>query len=78
MPLCKTLNVLDVRLAADGEARSFDPSHAELKAIERHDFDGLFPKVVDEPWKIKYPLGNFCFELCFASEDDNRLDCTGR
>lgn len=33
--------MLDVSFFADGEARSFEPSHAELKSIERHDFDGL-------------------------------------
>jgi len=78
MPSLKALNMLDVCLAADSEARSFEPSHAELDSIERHDFDGLFAKVIDEPREAEHSLWNLGLELCFAGEDDNRSDCAGR
>ena len=78
MPPLKTLNMLDVRFTADGEARSLEPSHAELNSIERHDFDGLFAKVIDEPGEAEHSRWNLGFELCFAGKDDDRFDCTGR
>ncbi len=78
MPPLKTLNMLDVRFAADGEARSLEPSYAELNSIERHDFDGLFTKVIDEPGEAEHSLWNLGFELCFAGEDDDRFNCAGR
>jgi hypothetical protein len=75
VPSRKILDMLDIRLPANGKARGFEPPHAELNAIDRHDFGGLFPKVFDEiekaaedaPW-------NLGFELCFASKHDGRFD----
>ena len=78
MPPLKTLNMLDVRFAADGEAGSLEPSYAELNSIERHDFDGLFAKVIDEPGEVEHSLWNLGFEFSFASKDDDRFDCAGR
>lgn len=78
MPSLEALNMLDIRLAADGEACSLEPSHTELNSIERHDFDGLFAKVIDEPGEAEHSQWNLGLELCFAGEDDNRSDCAGR
>ncbi len=78
MPPLKTLYMLHVRLAADGEARSLEPSHAEVNSIERHDFDSLFAKVIDEPGEAEHSLWNLGPELCFSGEDDDRFDCSGR
>lgn len=78
MPPLKALNMLDIRLAADGEPGSLNPSHAELHSIERHGFDGLFSKVIDESGNAKHSLWYLGLELCFAGEDDYRLDRVGR
>lgn len=78
MPPLKTLNMLDVRLAADGETRSLEPSHAELNSMERHDFDGLFAKVIDELVEAEHSLWNLGFELSFAGKDDYRFDSVAR
>ena len=66
--------MFNVRIATDGESRSLDPAHAELYSIEGHDFDSLFVQVINKPGDTKHPLRNFCLELRFASENDNRLD----
>lgn len=78
MPPLQTLDMLNVSLACDGKARSFQPPHAELHSIERNDLDGLFTNVIDEPGKVKHPVGNVGLELCFARKDDHRLDDVGR
>ncbi len=53
MPPLKALNVVNVRLATDGEARSLEPAHAELHSIEGHDFDSLFAQVINKPGDTK-------------------------
>jgi hypothetical protein len=42
VPPLEALNVFNVRLATDGEARSLEPAHAELHSIEGHDLDSVF------------------------------------
>ena len=42
MPTLEALDVFNVRLAADGEARGLEPTYAELHSIEGHDLDSLF------------------------------------
>jgi len=78
VPPLEALNVFDVRLATDGEARSLKPAHAELHSIEGHDLDSLFAQVFNEPGETEHPLRNLCLELRFAGENDNRLDGVGR
>ncbi len=78
VPPLKALNVFNVRLATDGEARSLEPAHAELHSIEGYDFDSLFAQVINKPGDTKHPLRNLCLELRFACENDNRLDGAGR
>ena len=78
VPSLEALNVFNVRLATDGEARSLKPAHAELHSIEGHDLDSLFAQVFNEPRENKHPLRNLCLELRFAGENDNRLDVAGR
>jgi hypothetical protein len=74
MPSLQILNMLNVCLARDSKACGFEPPHAKLHTIERHDWDCLFADVIDEPGKTKYSLRNFGLELCFARKDDNRFD----
>ena len=78
MSLLKALNVFNVRLASNSEARSFEPTHAKLHSIERHDRDSVLPQVISEPGDTKHALRNVCLELRVAGEDDNRLDGAGR
>ena len=63
VPPFEALNVLNVRLATDSKAHSFEPAHAELHSIEGHDFDGLFAQVINEPGDTKHPLRNLCHKL---------------
>ena len=78
VPPLEALNVFNVRLATDGEARSLKPAHAELHSVEGHDLDSLFAQVFNESGEAKHSLRNLCLELRFAGEDDNRLDGVGR
>src|SRR5262245_16572812 len=78
VPSLKTLNVFNVRHAADSKARGLDPTHAELQSIEGHDFHSLLAKVVNEPEDTKHPLRNLRLELRISRENDNRLDGVGR
>src|SRR5207249_3134942 len=78
MPAREALNVLDVRPAGDGESCGLDPADAELQSIRGHDFGSLSVQVINEAGNTEYPLRNFCLELRFAGENDNRLDGAGR
>lgn len=44
-PPLKIANVLNIRLAADGEASSLEPAHTELHPIAGHNFHGLFAQI---------------------------------
>jgi hypothetical protein len=70
--------MLNVGFIADCETSGLKATYTELDSIERHDFDGLFAKVIDEPGETEHSLWNIGLELCFAGEDDNRSDCAGR
>ena len=58
VPPSEALNVFNVRLATDGEARSFKAANAELHSIERHDFGWLATQVFNERGETKHPRRN--------------------
>lgn len=55
----ETLNVFNIRLAANCEARSLKPPHAELYSIERNYLDGIFADKVNERLGTKDPPQEF-------------------
>ncbi len=78
VPPAEALNVFNVRLATDGEARSFKSAYAELHSVEGHDLDSLFAQVFHELGEAEHPTRNLGLELRFAGENDSRLDGAGR
>ena len=78
VPTLEALNVFNVGLATDGEARGFEPSNAKLHSLQGHDLDSLSAQVFCEPRDIEHSLRNRGPELCFTGENNNRLDGAGR
>jgi hypothetical protein len=54
----KVLNVLDIRLATNSEARRLEPAHAKLHSIAGHDLDCLFAQVINESGETKHSLNS--------------------
>lgn len=78
MPALQVFNVLNVGLAADREARRFQPAHTKLQAIERHDLGRVLANVVHKACQVEDTCRYFSLELCVSREDHDRPDGLGR
>ena len=67
----QVLNMLNVCLASDSEARRLEPSYTKLNSIERHNFASLFVDVMEKLRKTKYTVWNIRLELRFSHKDDH-------
>ena len=77
VPPLEALDVFNVRLAADSEARSLESADAEVHSVPGHDLHSLLAQVLDQLGKAKHSVRNLGLELSYAGEDDNRLGGVG-
>ncbi len=71
MPALQALNVVEVRLARDGETRGLQAPDAELDPVRRHYFVGRRAEVIDQMAELENTFGDFCLELRLSGEDND-------